>query len=53
VGFKVVEGDLLELQTPGGGGYGDPRERPPDAVARDVRRGYVSQRAAREVYGAA
>jgi N-methylhydantoinase B len=29
-------------QTPGGGGYGDPRERDPDLVLRDVVRGYIT-----------
>jgi N-methylhydantoinase B len=36
----------------GGGGYGDPLEREPDAVAKDVRRGIVSPRVAAEIYGA-
>jgi hypothetical protein len=35
----------------GGGGYGDPFEREPDAVAKDVRRGIVSPRVAAEIYG--
>jgi N-methylhydantoinase B len=35
----------------GGGGYGDPIEREPAAVARDVREGFVTERAAREIYG--
>lgn len=35
----------------GGGGYGDPVERDPDAVAKDVREGWVSADRAREVYG--
>jgi N-methylhydantoinase B len=35
----------------GGGGYGDPLEREPDAVAQDVRRGIVSPRIAAEIYG--
>jgi N-methylhydantoinase B len=35
----------------GGGGYGDPVEREPDAVAKDVRRGIVSPRIAAEIYG--
>ena len=32
------------LDAPGGGGYGDPRERDRDAVARDVAEGIVSPR---------
>jgi N-methylhydantoinase B len=35
----------------GGGGYGDPIDRDPAAVLRDVRSGLVSDRAARDVYG--
>jgi N-methylhydantoinase B len=35
----------------GGGGYGDPIERQPDAVAKDVRRGIVSPRIAEKIYG--
>ena len=37
-------------RTPGGGGWGDPRERDPREVARDVREGYITRERAREVY---
>jgi N-methylhydantoinase B/oxoprolinase/acetone carboxylase alpha subunit len=47
----VREGDLIRLDSAGGGGYGDPRERPVEAVADDVRQGFVSPRAAAEFYG--
>jgi N-methylhydantoinase B len=50
-GFRLVQDDLLILQSAGGGGYGDPLERPPEAVARDVREGYVSRERCRERYG--
>lgn len=46
----IGAGDRVRLNTPGGGGYGPPRERPVSAVARDVRRGYVSRAAAAELY---
>ena len=36
-------GDMLCLMTPGGGGYGDPFERPPALVLQDVRRGYYDR----------
>ncbi len=39
------------LETAGGGGWGDPRKRAVEAVAADVQEGYVSESAAREVYG--
>jgi N-methylhydantoinase B len=47
----VPPGARLVMELPGGGGHGDPAERPRDAVARDVAEGYVSARAARERYG--
>ncbi|MFC5819125.1 MULTISPECIES: hydantoinase B/oxoprolinase family protein [Nonomuraea] len=48
---KVEPGDRVTLLTAGGGGHGDPRERDPEAVRRDVAEGYVSAEAAREIYG--
>jgi len=44
-------GEIVSVRTPGGGGYGDPTERDPDAVLADVRDGKVSHEKAREVYG--
>jgi N-methylhydantoinase B len=44
-------GDTVTMRLPGGGGYGDPRERPREAVARDVENAYVSPEAARTAYG--
>ena len=35
-------GDWVQVRTPGGGGYGDPRERDPLLVRRDVERGYIT-----------
>jgi 5-oxoprolinase (ATP-hydrolysing)/N-methylhydantoinase B len=45
-------GDRIKLTAPGGGGYGNPAERDPAAVAEDVAEGYVSPAAAKEFYGA-
>jgi hypothetical protein len=39
------------VSSPGGGGYGDPIDRDPAAVLRDVRDDVVTQREAEEVYG--
>ncbi|HLU44724.1 MAG TPA: hydantoinase B/oxoprolinase family protein [Natronosporangium sp.] len=47
----VRPGDRVTLLTAGGGGHGDPRLRDPAAVREDVAEGYVSARAAREIYG--
>jgi len=44
-------GDAVLAVCAGGGGYGDPLDRPPQAVCRDVADGLVSMRAARDVYG--
>jgi N-methylhydantoinase B len=41
----------LTVSSPGGGGYGDPIDRDPAAVLRDVRDDVVTQREAEEVYG--
>ena len=51
-GFQVIpDGDRLILELPGGGGMGDPHDRAPASVERDVRDGLVSKTVAREVYG--
>ena len=49
--LHVEPGDRLLYITAGGGGFGDPLARDPEAVARDVRRGFVSEAAARARYG--
>jgi N-methylhydantoinase B len=50
-GFRLLDGDVLVLQSAGGGGYGDPLERAPGRVLQDVREGYISRERAREGYG--
>lgn len=45
------EGDVVLHRTPGGGGYGDPRQRPLEAVVNDVLEGLVSVEAASREYG--
>ncbi len=44
-------GDICVIRVPGGGGYGPPREREPSRVAQDVKHGYVTPQAARDMYG--
>jgi len=41
----------MEMRVAGGGGYGDPLDRPAERVARDVRAGHVSEEIAGAVYG--
>jgi len=50
---KLRAGQRVRLETPGGGGWGDPRQRDQQAVARDVQLGYVSAAAAARDYGIA
>jgi N-methylhydantoinase B len=47
---KIRQGQKVRLETPGGGGFGDPRARDPDRVVRDVRLGYISREAAQRDY---
>jgi N-methylhydantoinase B len=41
-GIPVTAGDTIQVTTPGGGGYGNPAEREPTLVARDLARGYYT-----------
>ncbi len=46
----IPGGDMLVVNFPGGGGYGDPRRREAEDVARDVRYGLVSRESAAHDY---
>jgi N-methylhydantoinase B len=50
-GVRLGRGDAYMMQSGGGGGFGDPRTRDPERVARDVREGYVSRERAKDLYG--
>ncbi len=52
-GIKVRSGTVIKSLTGGGGGYGKPFERDPEAVRQDVIDGYVSLEHARTAYGVA
>jgi N-methylhydantoinase B len=47
----VRAGEVIRIRTTGGGGWGDPLDRPYDEVARDVAWGKVSVDGARDDYG--
>jgi N-methylhydantoinase B len=49
--LPLPTGHRFRLETPGGGGYGDPARRDPQAVQEDVLDGYVTPQAALEAYG--
>lgn len=51
VGVAIREGQRLRLESPGGGGWGDPMLRPVESVARDIRLGYLGVEAALRDYG--
>ena len=51
--LALATGDVYAARCAGGAGYGDPHERPPETVLRDVRGGYVSAGVARNDYGVA
>ena len=50
-GFALDAGDVVRMETSGGGGYGDPLDRAPARVRDDVALGYLTARQARERYG--
>jgi N-methylhydantoinase B len=51
VNVRFDAGDAFVVETSGGGGLGDPRERSEAEVRRDVAIGVVSPEAAASIYG--
>ena len=49
--YPLKAGDMFRLDTPGGGGHGDPLAREAERVLADVREGAVSREAAEREYG--
>jgi N-methylhydantoinase B len=49
--MTMKRGDVLVSESAGPGGWGDPLERDPARVLRDVRNEFVSPRSAHEDYG--
>jgi N-methylhydantoinase B len=50
-GEPVMVGEIVQVRTTGGGGWGDPLIREPELVCQDVVEGRVSPHAAQEAYG--
>lgn len=48
--YPLEPGEMIIVETGGGGGYGPPSERPRELIERDLRRGYVSVEAAERDY---
>ncbi|MCR9169882.1 MULTISPECIES: hydantoinase B/oxoprolinase family protein [Marivita] len=49
--FKVKAGEKLVSVGPSGGGYGDPRLRPPEAIADDIADGLLSEETSKANFG--
>ena len=49
--LTLDRGETVTMLTPGGSGFGDPFERDPESVRRDVELGFVSHDGARRDYG--
>lgn len=49
--FPLNKGDVVVLETAGGGGYGSALQRNPALVLEDVRQGYITRDRARQRYG--
>jgi N-methylhydantoinase B len=50
-GLRLRKGDVVRCLTGGGGGYGDPSLRDPEAVRADVLDGHMTCRQAADAYG--
>lgn len=50
-GCDLRAGDVVIVETGGGGGYGAPQERAKESIERDLRRGYITPEAASRDYG--
>ncbi|MDO6966422.1 hydantoinase B/oxoprolinase family protein [Rhizobium alvei] len=50
-GLTVNAGDVIRVITANGGGLGDPKDRDPELVHRDIRNGLISAERAAEIYG--
>jgi N-methylhydantoinase B len=48
--YFLAPGDILTLIEPGGGGFGDPALRPPEALAADLEAGHVTREGAARDY---
>lgn len=48
---EVHRGDVIEVVTPGAGGFGSPSKRPAALVAQELKDGTISAETARDAYG--
>ncbi|SFJ38177.1 N-methylhydantoinase B [Bosea sp. OK403] len=50
-GIPLTSGDIVTIETSGGGGFGDPQKRDPQRLAKDLADGMVSSQQAAALYG--
>jgi N-methylhydantoinase B len=50
-GFRLRKGDVVSMQTSGGGGFGNPYARDPQGVLDDVQKGYLTLDCAMDAFG--
>ena len=50
-GIPFAAGEFIEFREPNAAGYGDPLERPPEAVREDVLDDFTTIELARDAYG--
>ncbi|MDX1541590.1 MAG: hydantoinase B/oxoprolinase family protein [Geminicoccaceae bacterium] len=50
-GIRLGPGDVVDVKTPGGGGFGDPKRRDPARIRRDLERGYYTEDEVLRVFG--
>ena len=49
--IALSTGDAVHIETPGGGGFGDPLKRQREEVRRDLVKGFISRDIANNQYG--
>ena len=49
--MTLKNGDQVRLVFPGGGGFGNPSDRDPELIRRDIELGFISKEAANSAYG--
>ena len=50
-GLGVTTDDVIRVVTSSGAGYGDPKARSPEAVAADIKNGFITEARAKEIHG--
>jgi len=50
-GLDVTTDDVIRVVTSSGAGYGNPRDRKPEAVAMDIKNGFITADRAKDIHG--